>query len=69
MGEGSGDTETGERITMGREVKRVALDFAAGGDFNCIAYRNGNKIELIKMWAEKDTMTAAGQIVNEAICN
>jgi hypothetical protein len=45
--------------------RRVALDFAAGNDSNCIAYRNGNKIEVIKVWTEKDTMTAAGEILIE----
>lgn len=45
--------------------RQVALDFAAGGDENVIAYSCGNKVSLIKCWREKDTMTAAAQFVQE----
>lgn len=45
--------------------RRVSLDFAAGGDSNVIVYRNGNLVKIIKAWKERDTMTAAGQIVIE----
>jgi hypothetical protein len=45
--------------------RQVALDFAAGGDANCIAYACGNEVKIIKVWHEKDTMTAAGQFVAE----
>jgi hypothetical protein len=46
-------------------LRRVCIDFAAGGDSNCLIYRNGNKVEIIKVWREVDTMTAAGQIIME----
>lgn len=46
-------------------IRRVTLDFAAGGDANVVCYRNGNKVEIIKVWRDVDTMTAAGQIIIE----
>ena len=46
-------------------IRRVTLDFAAGGDANVICYRNGNKIEIVKVWRDVDTMTAAGVIILE----
>ncbi len=45
-------------------ARRVAIDFAAGGDENIICYRNGNLVKFIKCWRDKDTMQAAGEIVN-----
>jgi hypothetical protein len=45
--------------------RKVAIDFAAGGDANCIAYACGNQVQLIKVWRDKDTMSAAGQIKKE----
>lgn len=45
--------------------RQVALDFAAGGDANVIAYACGNQVQIIKTWREKDTMSAAGVIKNE----
>jgi len=45
--------------------RRVALDFAAGGDESVISYRNGNKCEFIKCWKDKDTMSTAGVILME----
>ncbi len=41
----------------------VALDFAAGGDSNVIAYRDGNKIEIVDVWKDRDTMSAAGRFL------
>jgi len=46
-------------------LKRVFIDFAAGGDENVIALRVGNQCWLRKCWREKDTMSCAGQIVDE----
>lgn len=43
-------------------MRQVGLDFAAGGDSNCISYCNGNMVKIIKNWYEKDTMTCAGQM-------
>jgi len=38
-------------------------DFAAGGDENVLALRRGNKIEIIKAWHEKNTMSGCGQFI------
>ena len=43
-------------------MRQVGVDFAAGGDSNCISYCNGNMVKIIKHWHEKDTMTCAGQM-------
>lgn len=45
--------------------KHAALDFAAGGDSNVIAFRNGNEIKIIKVWKDKDTMNASRTFINE----
>jgi hypothetical protein len=45
--------------------RQVAIDFAAGGAENVIAYCCGNQVQLIKCWREKDTMSAAGAMVKE----
>lgn len=41
------------------------LDFAATGDSNVIVFVNGNKINIVKVWHEQDTMSAAAQFVVE----
>jgi len=46
-------------------VRRVGIDFAAGGDQNAIALRQGNRVSIIKKWRNKDTMSAVGEMVIE----
>lgn len=46
--------------------KHVALDFAAGGgDSNVIAFRNGNKVDIIKSFHESEPMRACDIIATE----
>lgn len=40
-----------------------ACDFAAGRDKNCFALRVGNKVDIIRSWVERNTMTAVGQFL------
>ena len=46
--------------------ERVAFcDFAAGGDENVLAIRNGNKLEHLVCWRNRDTMAGIGQFILE----
>lgn len=45
--------------------RHVAIDFAAGGAETVISYRNGNQVDIIKAWKERETMQAAREIVDE----
>jgi hypothetical protein len=45
--------------------KHIALDFAAGGDSNAIVFRNGNDVQIIKVWKERDTMLTARQMCEQ----
>ena len=46
--------------------ERVAFcDFAAGGDENVLAVRNGNKLEHLISWRNRDTMAGIGQFIME----
>lgn len=62
-----------ERLTLSPEQLRQAIDippdakdgptvafcdFAAGRDENVLAIRRGNRVSIVKAWAEKDTMQA-----------
>jgi hypothetical protein len=42
-------------------------DFGGGHDENVIAYRNGNKIELIACWREANKDAAAGRFIREFV--
>lgn len=44
-------------------IRCAYCDFAAGGDENVFALREGNDIQLIKCWREKDTTKAAAEFV------
>lgn len=49
---------------MKRRGARVAFcDFAAGGDENVLALRDGNTVEIKDAWHEKDTMVACARFV------
>lgn len=43
--------------------RRIFCDFAAGGDENAIADRQGNRVRLVAAWREKDTMRMCGQVI------
>ena len=43
----------------------AGVDFAAGGDENVIAIREGNAVKEIISWREKDTMSAIGRFITE----
>jgi hypothetical protein len=43
--------------------RRIFIDFAAGGDENAIADRQGNRVRLVAAWREKDTMRMCGQVI------
>lgn len=45
--------------------RHAFCDFAAGGDENVIALREGNQIRLVKCWRETNTMAAVGQFILE----
>ncbi len=40
-------------------------DFAAGGDENVLAIRDGNRIEIVAAWKDTDTMQAVGRFILE----
>lgn len=44
-------------------TRRIFCDFAAGGDENTIADRQGNRVRLEAHWREKDTMRMCGQVI------
>ena len=46
-----------------RGARRAFCDFAAGGDENVLAVRDGNKVSLAACWRERDTMKAVGQFI------
>jgi len=43
----------------------AGCDFAAGGDENVIAVREGNQVKQVISWREKDTMAAVGRFITE----
>jgi hypothetical protein len=47
-----------------RGGRRLFCDFAAGGDENVIAERDGNTARIVAAWREKNTMVAVGQFVS-----
>lgn len=47
--------------------KHAFCDFAAGGDENVIAMRDGNKVSIEDAWIEKDTMRACGRFIQNFI--
>jgi hypothetical protein len=51
-----------------RSGRRVAFcDFAAGGDENVIAVREGNRVSLEAHWREKDKLAAVGRFIQHFI--
>lgn len=51
-----------------RSGRKVAFcDFAAGGDENVIAVREGNRISLEAHWREKDKLAAVGRFIQHFI--
>lgn len=47
-----------------RGERKAFCDFAAGGDENALALRDGNVIELIDHWRERNTMAAVGKFIS-----
>lgn len=47
-----------------RGDRSVFCDFAAGGDENVIAIREGNAVRIHAAWRETDTMRACGQFID-----
>ena len=47
------------------QARVAGVDFAAGGDSNVLAVRDGNKILPIIAWRERDTMSAVGRFIVE----
>lgn len=47
-----------------RGERSIFLDFAAGGDENVIAERNGNVARVVAAWREKNTMVAVNQFID-----
>lgn len=43
--------------------RRAFCDFAAGGDENVLAIREGNRVKLVDCWRDKDTMAAVGRFI------
>jgi phage terminase large subunit len=46
-------------------MKVVFCDFADGGAENTIAYRDGNKIELVAAWREANKFASVGRFISE----
>lgn len=46
-------------------ARKIMCDFAAGGDENVIAFRNGNKVTIAAAWRDKDTMRACSRFIVE----
>lgn len=44
-------------------IRHAFCDFAAGGDENVLAVRQGNRVWIEKAWRDKNTMAAAGEFV------
>ncbi len=42
---------------------RAFCDFAAGGDENVLAVRRGNRVEIVKAWRDRNTMSACGEFI------
>lgn len=47
-----------------RGERKAFCDFAAGGDENVLALRDGNLVELIDCWRERNTMAAVGKFIS-----
>jgi hypothetical protein len=45
--------------------KHVGIDVATTGDSNVIAFRNGNKVEIIAQWREPEVMRSCDRILRE----
>jgi hypothetical protein len=43
--------------------RRCFCDFAAGGDENVIAFRQGNRVRIVDAWTDLNTMSAVGRFV------
>jgi hypothetical protein len=51
---------------MERKAAKVAFcDFAAGGDENVLAVREGNKVLPLVCWKDRDTMAGVGRFIME----
>lgn len=48
-----------------RGSRAAYCDFAAGGDENVLAIRDGNRVEIVAAWRERDTMSAVGRFILE----
>lgn len=53
------------RLTWQPGRRKLMCDFAAGGDENVLAERNGNRVTLPRCWRETDTMKACGEFIVE----
>jgi len=45
--------------------RHAFVDFAAGGDENVLAFRDGNQVHLVKCWRERNTMAACGELIRQ----
>lgn len=52
-------------VWRGDGERHAFCDFAAGGDENVIALREGNRVRLIKCWRETNTMAACGEFIRQ----
>ncbi len=57
----------GSGLKFAEGEKHAFCDFAAGGDENVLALRNGNKVTIEDAWVEKDTMRAVGRFIQNFI--
>lgn len=54
-----------EKAHKNRHDRVAFCDFAAGGDENVLALREGNKITIEAAWTDRNTMAAAGKFLTE----
>jgi hypothetical protein len=43
--------------------RKAFCDFAAGGDENVLAVRDGNRVKVVDAWTQADTMSAVGRFI------
>lgn len=55
----------GNKVREVKGVRSAGMDFAAGGDENVFVVRNGNHVEKMVRWREKDTMMSVGRFITE----
>lgn len=54
---------TEQAVAFKEGERNYYADFAAGGDENVLAERDGNRVRIVAAWRERDTMRACGEFI------